>query len=90
MQQVEFDSFRYGLATLLVRRPNLRPYASKARWWTDIVEEYGAAVRCRDWLRAQGSDSDDDNLGYYENVCSELEDELASYLSTNPAGPYQS
>jgi len=87
MQLVVFDSYRYGLASLLVRRPKLRACANKARWWGDIVEEYGEAVRCRDRLRADG-DSDGEILEDYERMCSELEDELESYLSANAAGTY--
>lgn len=87
MQRVEFDSFRYGLASLLVRRPNLRASANKARWWADIVEEYGEAVRCRDRLRADG---DSDILEDYERICGELEEELEGCLSANAAGPYRS
>jgi hypothetical protein len=87
MQQIEFDSYRYGLASLLVRRPNLRACANKARCWTDTVEAYGEAVRCRDRLRAGG---DSEILAEYERTCSELEEELASYLSPNAARQYQS
>ncbi|CDM62429.1 MULTISPECIES: hypothetical protein [Rhizobium] len=50
------DSFRYGLAALLVRCPHLRAYAHIAHWWTEDIENYGDAVRFRDKQRAEGGD----------------------------------
>jgi hypothetical protein len=79
MQQVEFDMYRYGLATLLVRRPHLRAYAPAARWWADLVEEYGLAVRYRDKLCVEGDHENE--LAEYEHICREIEDELQDYLS---------
>jgi hypothetical protein len=55
MEQTRFDSYRYGLACLLVRRPHLRVYASTAHWSSDLIEEYGVAVRYRDKLRVEGN-----------------------------------
>jgi hypothetical protein len=76
MEDLRFDSFRYGLAVLLMRRPHLRPYADIAHWWTEEIENYGDAVRFRDKLRAKGGNRM--LLEEYEQICIELEEEVQS------------
>ncbi|MDP9809338.1 hypothetical protein J2W42_002186 [Rhizobium tibeticum] len=76
MEPARFDSFRYGLAVLLMRRPHLRPYAHIAHWWIEDIEDYGDAVRFRDKLRAEGGD--ETLLEEYEQICIQLEEEVQS------------
>jgi GrpB-like predicted nucleotidyltransferase (UPF0157 family) len=78
MEDPRLDSFRYGLAALLMRRPHLRPYAHMAHWWTEDIENYGDAVRFRDKLRAEGGDKM--LLEEYERLCIQLEEEVQSYF----------
>ncbi|WP_208247679.1 hypothetical protein WGT02_27865 (plasmid) [Rhizobium sp. T1470] len=81
MEDLRFDSFRYGLAALLMRCPRLRPYAHSAHRWTVEIEEYGDAVRLRDKLRAGGGNKM--LLEEYEQICIELEEEMQSYFGAS-------
>ncbi|MDP9813361.1 hypothetical protein J2W42_006234 [Rhizobium tibeticum] len=81
MESAHFDSFRYGLAALLMRRPHLRPYAHIAHRWTEDIENYGDAVRFREKLRAE--DGDKMLLEECERLCIELEDEVQSYFAAS-------
>ncbi|WP_028748185.1 hypothetical protein [Rhizobium mesoamericanum] len=81
MAAATFDSFRYGLAVLLVRCPDLRRYAHIAHWWTEEIENYGDAVRFRDKLRDE--DGDRLLLDEYEQLCTELEAELHSHFGAS-------
>ncbi|MCS0459778.1 hypothetical protein WGT02_35505 (plasmid) [Rhizobium sp. T1470] len=81
MESLRFDSFRYGLAALLMRRPHLRPYAHIAHRWTEDIENYGDAVRFREKLRA--GDGDKMLLEECERLCIELEDEVQSNFATS-------
>ncbi|SEH87418.1 hypothetical protein SAMN05216228_1010182 [Rhizobium tibeticum] len=72
------DSFRYGLAILLIRCPDLRPYAHMAHSWPEDIENYGDAVRFRDKLRAEGGDKV--LLEEYERLCIQLEEEVRSHF----------
>jgi hypothetical protein len=81
MDAPRFDSFRYGLAVLLMRRPHLRPYAHMARWWIEDIEDYGDAVRIRDKLRAEGGD--EMLLEEYEQICIVLEEEVQSCFASD-------
>ncbi|WP_431323216.1 hypothetical protein [Rhizobium sp. YTU87027] len=78
MEDPRFKSFRYGLAVLFMRHPNLRPYAPSAHWWIDEIADYGDAVRFRDKLRAAGGNKV--LLEEYERRCRELEIEMQSYF----------
>ncbi|CDM62977.1 MULTISPECIES: hypothetical protein [Rhizobium] len=85
MEDPRFNSFRYGLAVLLMRHPHLRPYAHSAHWWIEDIENYADAVRFRDKLRAEG-----DNkmlLEEYEQICIELEEEVLSYFGASALDP---
>ncbi|AVA23795.1 hypothetical protein NXC24_PA00149 (plasmid) [Rhizobium sp. NXC24] len=79
MEYRPIEKYRYGLATLLVRRPHLRCHAKAAHWWSDVLENYADAIRVRDRLRAEGDDSK--LIAEYEELCHELEDELEGYFT---------
>ncbi|MDP9813009.1 hypothetical protein J2W42_005880 [Rhizobium tibeticum] len=81
MENPRFNSFRYGLAVLLMRHPRLRPYAPSAHWWIEDIENYGDAVRFRDKLRAEGGNKV--LLKEYEQRCLELEEEVLSYFGAS-------
>jgi hypothetical protein len=78
MEDPRFNSFRYGLAVLLMRHPHLRPYAPSAHWWIEDIENYGDAIRLRDKLRAEGDDKM--LLAEYERRCRELEKKVLSHF----------
>jgi hypothetical protein len=84
MEPARFDSFRYGLAALLMRRPHLRPYAYIAHRWAEDIEHYGDAVRCREKLRDEGGDKM--LLEESERRCIQLEDEVQSYFDASRVG----
>ena len=79
----DFNSFRYGLATLLLRRPFLRQYSTSAYEWRSSIETYGELVRIRDALRS--SSGSDPALRDYEKLCDELESDLQWYLGSSQA-----
>ncbi|MBW9116432.1 hypothetical protein JNB88_22605 [Rhizobium cauense] len=70
-------AFRYGVASLLMRRPHLRCHAKIAHWWSEEFVDYAVAIRARDRFSADS----DDRLREYETLCYELEDELEGYLT---------
>lgn len=78
MEQPPFDAFRYGLASLLVRRPHLRCHASIAHWWTYELENYAFAIRARDRFR---SNADYTLTAEYETLCRDIEDELEGCMT---------
>ncbi|SEI11418.1 hypothetical protein SAMN05216228_101376 [Rhizobium tibeticum] len=80
MEDPRFNSFRYGLAVLLMRHPHLRVYAHTAHWWIEDIENYGDAVRFRE-LRAEGGNKR--LLEEYEQICIQLEEEVLSYFGTS-------
>ncbi len=79
----DFNSFRYGLATLLLRRPFLRQYSTSAHKWRSRIETYGELIRMRDSLRSRSGSNPE--LRDYERLCEELESDLQWYLGSSPA-----
>lgn len=77
-----FNRYRYGLASLLVRRPYLRPYANTAHWWADVVEDYALAIRARDRCLVE---EDDDRVPEFDEICCALEDEMEGYMTSGRA-----
>lgn len=78
MEQAPFNAFRYGLASLLVRRPHLRCHAPIAHWWTYEIENYAVAVRARDTCRAV---ADEERAAKYDAICRGIEDDLENCLT---------
>lgn len=79
MNDGEMDRFKHGLASFLMRRPDLRPYLCKADRMHDMFVCYSQALQQRDRLR-QRTFASLDSIVESEEFCRGLEDEIACLL----------